>query len=206
MTQIAAIELKEIKGQLSGLRAGAATVVEQINTLTARRSTFTEKLSNLDKEISVAEKQAAGAVSQYARGEINEGKYNGMQATLAMLEEKKKTTEAVLVVLDSDMEGLRATQNTKATEMRVLEERAWLVISNLELTKISEGIRRAALAYSSSGMRPNTNAGFHSVIQPSPMSAFVGTVLIDRLNRIGVNLGVEELAKAKAELTKEYLS
>ena len=100
-----------------------------------------------------------------------------------MLEEKHKTTLAVVAVLDADLTAAREDEQEKRDLVRRLEQGAYNLIFQAEAVKLKGPLLRAFAAFGSQDPH----------------------MFMDRLRTLGVAFPPDELAKAKAQLAGEYL-
>lgn len=144
-------QLEKIKMEITNEKQNLKKVEENIKQLELKRGEVSEKLSQFNADLTLAETKQKSSVTMYARGEISEDILDSTQDKVSLLSGKRNSFTAVLAVVDADILAAEQKKKEVLDQLKRREEFAWSLIVKNELSKAGVILRRAYAAKHKTG-------------------------------------------------------
>lgn len=140
------MELEKQKAEIARGKKSLEEIEGVIGRLGLKHEEISARLAEIDSGLVVAEKEQNAATVQFARGEISEDELDRFHGKITFLNGKRTSIAAALVVVSGDLAA--ATEKAKNIRdlLKRLEDAAWGLIANAEISKAAVMLRRAFAA------------------------------------------------------------
>lgn len=149
-------EIERIKAEISRNRKALEGAMAYTACLDQKRDEIRKKLVQISRQLHEDRAGQEAAVTQYARGEIDDTTLESSQGRVTALERKEKTFSSVLRVSENDISAAMEKEKEITTQLKRCEQAVWGAIAQNELSRAAAILRGAFVALGRGNLLPPT--------------------------------------------------